>query len=61
MNRINIFKFCIISTVCVSIFYETSGAALAEMKDLLQTEAFYLKNLESYIASQDEKIAFLRR
>lgn len=65
MNRLKIFKL-LISTVCVQIFYlnQISGEKLTEtteMEDLLETEAYYISNLESYIASQDEKITFLKR
>lgn len=35
--------------------------ALAEMEELLETEAYLISNLESYIATQEQKLNFLKR
>lgn len=35
--------------------------ALAEMEELLETEAYLISNLEAYIATQEQKLNFLKR
>lgn len=35
--------------------------ALAEMEELLETEAVLISNLESYVDAQEEKLNYLRR
>lgn len=35
--------------------------ALAEMEELLETEAVLIGNLESYIEAQEQKLIYLRR
>lgn len=35
--------------------------AIAEMEELLETEAVIISNLESYILAQQEKLNFLRK
>lgn len=62
MNLINLksIGFCTIWF----LFHVAGGevfTALAEMEELLETEAVLVSNLESYIVAQEEKIDFLRR
>lgn len=35
--------------------------ALAEMEELLETEAVLINNLEAYVAAQENKLNYLRR
>lgn len=35
--------------------------AIAEMEELLDTEAALISNLEAYIEAQEEKLSYLRR
>lgn len=55
-----------LSLVCVGLMIprQTSGevfTALAEMEELLETEAYLISNLEAYIATQEQKLVFLKR
>lgn len=56
----------ILSTVCLGLLFsrQISGevfTALAEMEELLETEAYLISNLEAYIATQEQKLNFLKR
>lgn len=62
----NLFNVVLSTVVCVIVFYsrptrEEVFTSLADMEELLVTEAHFLRNLESFIASQDEKVEFLKR
>lgn len=52
--------------VCVGLIipHQINGevfTALAEMEELLETEAYLISNLEAYIVTQEQKLNFLKR
>lgn len=56
----------VVSAVCVLLIHlgQTAGevfTSIAEMEELLKTEAHFLSNLDSFIAYEEEKINFLKR
>lgn len=56
----------LLSLVCVGLIItrQINGevfTALAEMEELLETEAYLISNLEAYIATQEQKLNFLKR
>lgn len=65
MNPLNPY-LVVLSMVCVGLLIprQCSGevfTALAEMEELLETEAYLISNLEAYIATQEQKLNFLKR
>lgn len=53
-----------LGTTMVFLFHLCTGevyTALAEMEELLETEAVLIGNLEAYIDAQEEKLSYLRR
>lgn len=47
---------CYLHWTCAELF-----TALAEMEELLDTEAVLVANLEAYISAHEEKLKFLKR
>ncbi len=65
MNPLKMYAL-LLSMVCAILIIprQTSGevfTALAEMEELLETEAYLISNLEAYIATQEQKLNFLKR
>lgn len=65
MNPLKMY-IIVLSTVCLGLLFsrEIGGevfTALAEMEELLETEAYLISNLEAYIATQEQKLNFLKR
>ena len=63
INQHNAISFTIWFTLMflVNLANSEMFTALAEMEELLETEAVLISNLESYITAQEEKLDFLRR
>lgn len=59
MSSLLIIGLC--TTLIVQMVNGEVFTALAEMEELLETEAVLISNLETYIDAQDEKLKFLRR
>lgn len=54
-------KFGTLLLFSVGLCHGEVFTALAEMEELLETEAVLIGNLEAYIEAQDEKLSYLRR
>lgn len=61
VSKLNIAIILISSIFTITIVNGELFTALAEMEEVLETEAVLISNLENYISAQEQKLIFLRR